>query len=60
MNKLVSVSQLAKIKGHSPQAIRKAIKVGRIKASKIGNQWVIKYEQIYKSDRKKIRKVGRN
>lgn len=38
---LVSVSQLAKIRGVSPQAIRKAIESGRIKARKIGQQWVI-------------------
>ena len=40
-NDLVSVSQLARIKGHSSQAIRKAIKKGRIKAFKVGSQWVI-------------------
>lgn len=38
---LVSVSQLAKIRKVTPQAIRKAIKEKRIKARRIGKQWVI-------------------
>lgn len=40
--RLVSVSQLAKMKGVTRQAIRKAIVEGRIKgAKKVGEQWVI-------------------
>ena len=39
---LVTVTQLAKIKGVTRQAILKAIAEGRIKgAYKIGNNWVI-------------------
>lgn len=39
--KLFSVSQYAKLKGVTPQAIRKAIKERRIYAEKVGCQWVI-------------------
>ena len=36
-----SVSEFAKETKLTPQAIRKAIKQGRLMASKIGKQWVI-------------------
>jgi len=50
--RLVSITQLAKIKGHSPQAIRKAIKTGRIKAFKIGKQWVVRVNEKDKTRQK--------
>ena len=54
-NNLVSVSQLAKIRGHSPQAIRKGIKSGRYKAFKIGSQWVVDIRETDKADARKVR-----
>ena len=38
----ITVFQLAQIRKVTPQAIRKAINEGRIKAEKIGKQWVIR------------------
>lgn len=38
---LVSVSQYARIRNVTVQAVRKAIKEGRLTAGKIGNQWVL-------------------
>ena len=42
-SKLYSISQLAEQAKISTQAIRKAIKDKRLKANKIGKQWVISY-----------------
>lgn len=50
---LVSVSQLAKLKGQTPQAIRKAIKERRIKAFKVGEQWVVEINETNKADARK-------
>ena len=41
LNNFVSVTQFAKLKGVSPQAIRKAILNKRIWAEKVGKQWII-------------------
>jgi len=54
-NNLVSVSQLATIKKHSPQAIRKGIKTGRYKAFKIGSQWVVDIDATDKVNARKVR-----
>ncbi len=45
MTKEISVSQLAKIKRVSRQAIHKQIKKGKIKANKIGSFYVINYKK---------------
>lgn len=37
----VSTAEYAKIKGITEQAIRKAIKEGRLDASKVGKRWVL-------------------
>lgn len=43
----VTVSQFAKLKGVTTQAIRKAIKEKRIWAEKVGCQWIIGRNQEY-------------
>ena len=53
-NKLVSVSQLAIICHVTPQAIRKAIRAGRIKAFKLGKQWVVNPNEANKINTREI------
>jgi excisionase family DNA binding protein len=41
LTKFVSVTEAAAMRGVSRQAVLKAITHGKLKATKIGNQWVI-------------------
>lgn len=42
----ITIAQLAFIRHVTTQAIRKAIREGRIKATKIGKQWVIRRKDV--------------
>lgn len=53
---LISVSEFAKFKGITSQAVRKAIKEYRIEAVKVGCQWVIKKEELRKLGGKNVNK----
>lgn len=45
---MFSVTNVAEIVGVSPQAIRKAIRCGRIKAKKVGYCWIISETELDK------------
>lgn len=49
----LSVSQYAKRHGITGAGVRKAIKEGRLLASKIGSQWVIPKDELIKKDSRK-------
>lgn len=50
LSNFVSVTQFAKLKGVTPQAVRKAIKEKRIWAEKVGCQWIVGRGQALKCD----------
>lgn len=52
---MFSVTNVAKIIGVSPQAIRKAIRCGRIRAKKVGYCWII-----YETELEKFKAIVRN
>ncbi len=45
-NELLTVSQAANRMGCSPQAIRKACGEGRLKADRVGRDWVIRLDEL--------------
>lgn len=49
---LVSVTEYSRITGKDSGTIRKLLIAGRIKGSKIGNQWVINENEPFPSDRR--------
>jgi excisionase family DNA binding protein len=46
LTKFVSVTEAAEIRGVSRQAVLKAIAAGRLRAAKVGNQWVIERKDL--------------
>ena len=52
MEKLVSVAEYAALNGKDPGNIRRNILSGRIKAQKVGSQWVLDRDTPYPSDKR--------
>ena len=52
MNKMLSVTEYAKLTGKDPGNIRRMLAAGRLEGTKVGNQWVISSDVEYPDDRR--------
>ncbi len=56
LNDLMTVSQLAKMVGFTPDHVRKLLQDGKIQGEKVGNSWLISKKDAALLERKRFRR----